>query len=139
MQTLETKFDDAIARYKAGESAESLLPIFKEICLQAPKNSAAQTCLAWLYLLVDKPNAAYKVAQRAVKLAPKDPQARVNLSVALLETGKSGVREQIEIISQVLYAVDEIKAEIQENIEEGLRRKPDWKSLKRIQKWLFES
>ena len=139
MQTLETKFDEGIARYKEGESAESLLPIFKEICSQAPKNSAAQTCLAWLYLLADKPNAAYKVAQRAVKLAPTDPQARINLSIAMLETGKSGVREQIEQVAPFVSSVDELKAEIQENLEEGLRRKPEWKSLKRIQKWLFES
>lgn len=74
MQTLETTFDEGIARYKEGESAESLLPVFKSICSQAPKNSAAQTCLSWLYLLADKPNAAYKAAQRAVKLAPKDPR-----------------------------------------------------------------
>ena len=138
MQTLDAQFEDGIARYKDGESAESLLPVFKEICSKAPKNSAAQTCLAWLYLLADKPTAGYKAAQRAVKLMPKDPQARVNLAIAMLDTGKSGVREQVDQISQVLYAVDELKAEIKENFEEGLRRKPDWKSLKRIQKWLFE-
>ncbi|MGI8935852.1 MAG: hypothetical protein ACR2FS_17435, partial [Phormidesmis sp.] len=63
----------------------------------------------------------------------------VNLSIAMLETGKSGVRAQVEQVGQVLYAVDELKAEIAENLEEGLRRKPDWKSLKRIQAWLFES
>ena len=138
MQTLESTFDEGIARYKEGESAESLLPTFKSICSQAPKNSAAQTCLAWLYLLADKPNAAYKAAQRAVKLAPQDPQARVNLSIAMLETGKRGVRDQVEMVGQVIYAVDELKAEIKENLEEGLRRKPDWKSLKRVQEWLFE-
>ena len=138
MQTIESKFEDGIARYKGGEDAAQLLPVFKEICAQSPKNSAAQTCLAWLYLLADKPNAAYKAAQRAVKLAPQDPQARVNLSIAMLETGKSGVRDQIEQIAPFLSAVDELKAEIQENFEEGLRRKPDWKSLKRVQKWLFD-
>ena len=139
MQTLETRFEEGIARYKDGEPAADLLPIFKDICTQAPKNSAAQTCLAWLYLLADKPNAGYKAAQRAVKLAPKDPQARVNLAIAMLETGKSGVRDQVDLVSQVIFAVDELKTEIQENFEEGLRRKPDWQSLKRIQKWLFES
>ncbi|MGB3671607.1 MAG: hypothetical protein WA783_04995 [Phormidesmis sp.] len=138
MQTLETQFEDGIARYKAGESADVLLPIFKDICTKAPRNSAAQTCLSWLYLLADKPNAAYKAAQRAVKLMPKDPQARTNLAIAMLETGKSGVREQIDMVSQMLYAVDELRAEIKENFEEGLRRRPDWQSVKRIQKWLFE-
>ena len=138
MQTLESTFDEGIARYKAGESAESLLPTFKSICSQAPKNSAAQTCLSWLYLLADKPNAAYKAAQRAVKLAPQDPQSRVNLSIAMLETGKSGVRDQVELVGQMIYAVEELKAEVKENLEEGLRRKPEWKSLKRVQAWLFE-
>ncbi|MGD1896863.1 MAG: tetratricopeptide repeat protein [Phormidesmis sp.] len=138
MQTLENQFEAGIARYKEGESAEALLPIFKDICAKAPKNSAAQTCLSWLYLLADKPNAAFKAAQRAVKLMPKDPQARTNLAIAMLETGKSGVREQVDMVSQMLYAVDELKAEIKENFEEGLRRKPDWQSVKRIQKWLFE-
>ena len=138
MQTLETQFEEGIARYKNGESAEDLLPLFKDICAKAPRNSAAQTCLSWLYLLADKPNAAFKAAQRAVKLMPKDPQARTNLAIAMLETGKSGVREQVDMVSQMLYAVDELKAEIIENIEEGLRRKPDWKNLQRIQKWLFE-
>ncbi|MGB3573499.1 MAG: hypothetical protein WBA01_15765 [Phormidesmis sp.] len=138
MQTLETQFEDGIARYKAGESADVLLPIFKDICTKAPRNSAAQTCLSWLYLLADKPNAAYKAAQRAVKLMPKDPQARTNLAIAMLETGKSGVREQIDMVSQMLYGVDELRAEIKENFEEGLRRRPDWQSVKRIQKWLFE-
>ena len=138
MQTLETQFEEGIARYKNGESAEDLLPLFKDICAKAPRNSAAQTCLSWLYLLADKPNAAFKAAQRAVKLMPKDPQARTNLAIAMLETGKSGVREQVDMVSQMLYAVDELKAEIIENIEEGLRRKPDWKNLQRIQKRLFE-
>ena len=138
MQTLESKFDDAIAQYKEGKDAAELIPTFKEICAQAPKNSAAQTCLAWLYLLADKPNAAYKTAQKAVKLAPKDPQARVNLAIAMLETGKSGVRDQIEQIAPFISAVDELKTEVQENFEEGLRRKPNWKSLLRVQKWLFE-
>ena len=139
MQTLETRFEEGIAQYKDGKAASDLLPTFKEICQQAPKNSAAQTCLSWLYLLADKPNAGFKAATRAVKLAPRDPQARVNLAIAMLETGKSGVREQVEQVGQVLFAVDELKAEIQENFEEGLRRRPDWKSLKQVKKWLFES
>ena len=138
MQTLENQFEEGIARYKEGESAEALLPIFKDICAKAPKNSAAQTCLSWLYLLADKPNAAFKAAQRAVKLMPKDPQARTNLAIAMLETGKSGVREQVDMVAQMLQVVDELKSEIKENFEEGLRRKPDWKSVKRIQTWLFE-
>lgn len=105
----------------------------------APKSSPALTCLAWLYLLADKPNAALKSAQRAVKLSPQDPQGRVNLALALLETGKKGVRDHIDEAAQVMSLSAELKEEVQKNLEEGLSRKPDWKNLQRVQKWLFAS
>ncbi|MDJ0707862.1 MAG: tetratricopeptide repeat protein, partial [Leptolyngbyaceae cyanobacterium MO_188.B28] len=83
-QTVDALFDEALERYSSGESADTLIPVFKDICDRAPKSSPAWTCLSWLYLLADKPNSAYKAAQRAVKLNPKDPQARVNLAIAML-------------------------------------------------------
>ncbi|MEM9907834.1 MAG: hypothetical protein AAF921_22720 [Cyanobacteria bacterium P01_D01_bin.44] len=137
-QTVEALFDDGIQRYKAGESTETLIPVFKEICDRAPKNSAAWTCLSWLYLLSDKPNAAYKAAQKAVKLNPQDPQARINISIAILDSNRSGVREHVDMASQVLTAVEELRTEIQQNLEEGLSRKSNWKNLQKVQKWIFE-
>lgn len=138
MPTIDTQFDQGIQRYKAGEPAEMLIPVFKEICTQAPKNSAARTCLAWLYLLDDKPDAGYKAAQKAVKLNPQDPQARVNLAIAMLDSGKSGVREQVELVSQMILSVEELRNEVKANLEEGLSRKPDWKGLIRVRDWLFD-
>ena len=139
MAPVDTLFDQAIERYKAGEPAESLIPVFKDICDRAPKSSAAWTCLSWLRLLSDKPNGAYKSAQKAVKLMPKDPQARINLAIAMLELGKKGVREQVDAAAEVLMVADELREEIQANFEDGLQRRPDWKSLKRVQAWLFDS
>ncbi|MEM6425294.1 MAG: hypothetical protein AAGF66_00585 [Cyanobacteria bacterium P01_H01_bin.119] len=139
MAPVDTLFDQAIERYKAGEPAESLIPVFKDICDRAPKSSAAWTCLSWLRLLSDKPNGAYKAAQKAVKLMPKDPQARINLAIAMLELGKKGVREQVDAAAEVLMVADELREEIQANFEDGLQRRPDWKSLKRVQAWLFDS
>jgi predicted Zn-dependent protease len=135
-QTLETLFDQAIERYKAGEPVEELIPVFKDICDRAPKSAAAWACLSWLYLLNDKSNSALKAAQKAVKLSPQDPQARVNLALAMLETGKTGVRDHIEIAERVMSASEELRDEVMQNIEDGLTRKPDWKSLKRVQGWL---
>lgn len=139
MTQVDTLFDQGIERYKTGESAESLIPVFKEVCARAPKSSSAWTCLAWLNLLADKPNSAYKAAQKAVKLAPKDPQARINLAVAMLETGKKGVRTHVDAAAQVVLAVEELRKEIQENFDEGFKRRPDWPSLQRVQSWLFEN
>jgi predicted Zn-dependent protease len=138
-QTAEALFDEGIERYKAGEAPETLIPVFKEVCDRTAKNSPAWTCLAWLYLLSDKPTLAYSAAQKAVKLNPQDPQARVNLAVAMLETSKKGVREHIEIVQQLIMVVTELREEVQQNIEDGLTRKPGWQSMERVKNWLFES
>jgi predicted Zn-dependent protease len=138
-ETVDALFERGLERYRAGESAAALLPTFKEICDRMPKNSSAWTCLAWLYLLDNKPTQAQKAAQKAVKLNPQDPQARVNLAVALLETAQKGVRDHVEIAAQVVMAVPEMKQEVEQNFKEGLSRKPDWKSLKRVQSWIFEA
>ncbi len=137
-ETVEALFDQGLERYRAGESVESLLPLFKEVCDRTPKSSAAWTCLSWLYLLDNKPTPAYKAAQKAVKLNPQDPQARINLAIAMLETAQKGVREHVEIAGQLILAVPELREEVEQNFEEGLSRKPDWKSLLRVKNWLME-
>ena len=137
-ETVESLFDSGIQRYQAGEDPEILILLFKEVCDRSPKSSSSWTCLAWLYLLTDRSKLALKAAQKAVKLNPEDPQARVNLSVAMLETGQKGVREHIELTQQIMMAVKELRDEVAENIEDGLKRRPDWKSLQRVQNWLFE-
>lgn len=137
--TVEDLFDQGLERYNAGEPVADLLPLFKEVCDRAPKSSAAWTCLAWLYLLEDKPSQAQKAAQKAVKLNPQDPQARVNLAIAMLETGQKGVRQHIEIVGQIIMVAPELRDEIKRNFEDGLSRKPEWDSLTRVQRWLFES
>jgi tetratricopeptide (TPR) repeat protein len=137
-QTVETLFDEGLERYKAGEDPELLIPVFKEVCDRAPKTSSAWTCLSWLYLLTEKPSKAYDAAQKAVKLNPQDPQARVNLSLAMLEAGKKGVREHIELTQQILMVAAELREEVEHNIQDGLDRKPDWKNLKRVKAWLFD-
>lgn len=138
-QTVEALFDEGIERYKAGEDPNSLIPLFKDVCDRARKSSPAWTCLAWLYLLTDKPTQAYTAAQKATKLNPHDPQAQVNLAISMLETSKKGVRQHIEMAQQIMMAASELEEEVKQNIEEGLSRKPEWESLKRIKAWLFES
>lgn len=138
-ETVEVLFDQGLERYRAGEPIAELLPLFKEVCDRTPKTSAAWTCLSWLYLLDNKPTQAYRAAQKAVKLNPQDPQARINLSVAMLETAQKGVREHIEIAGQIVLAVPELRQEVEQNFEEGLSRKPEWKSLLRVKNWLFDT
>lgn len=135
-QTVEALFEQGIERYQAGEAPETLIPVFVEVCDRAPKNSPAWTCLAWLYLLEDKDVQAYKAAQKAVKLNPEDAQSRINLAIAMLETGQKGVRQHVEVARQ-LIDVPELRQEVQQNFAEGLKRKPDWAALDKAQAWLF--
>ncbi len=85
--------ESGLERYKAGENPKNLIPVFKDICDRAPKNPIAWTCLAWLYLLVDKPKQALKAAQKSVKIDSRKPQARINLAVAMLEAGQTRIRQ----------------------------------------------
>lgn len=137
-QTVDALFDEGLERYKAGEDPEVLIPVFKEICDRSRKTSAAWTCLAWLYLLTDKPTPAFTAAQKAVKINPQDPQARVNLVLAMLELSKPGVRPHVEVTQQLTMAVPDLKEEVLQNIEDGLTRKPNWKSLERVKAWVAE-
>jgi predicted Zn-dependent protease len=136
-QTVGELFEAGLERYNAGEEANTLIPVFKDLCDRAPKSAAAWACLAWLYLLEDKPNQAYKAAQKAVKLHPQDAQARINITVAMLETGQTGVRQHIDLVKQLLFVDPELRDEIQKSIEDGLNRKPEWKSLERVKNWLL--
>ena len=130
-------FESGLERYQAGENPQELIPVFKEICDRAPKHTNAWICLAWLYLLADKPDRAIKAAQKSVKLSPRDPQARINLALAILDAGKKGVREHVEVARESISLDKELRGEIEENIQDGLNRKPDWKSLERVKSWLI--
>ena len=85
----------------------------------------------------DKPELALKAAKKSVKIDSRPPQARINLALAMLDTGAKGVRDHIEAAQQMMSLDEEIHKDIVENIEDGLSRKPDWKSLQRVKKWLL--
>jgi tetratricopeptide (TPR) repeat protein len=135
--SLEAEFEKGLKRYQDGEDPASLIPFFKEIADQAPKNPTVWSCLAWLYLLTDKPEAALKAAQKSIKVDKTHPQARVNLAIAMLETKTAGVRPHVELAAQIMSFDKEIYQTVADNIEDGLTRKPDWKSLQRIKEWLL--
>ncbi len=129
-------FDEAMARYKSGIEASELIQDFESITASAPNQAAGWTCLAWLQLLCDMHESALKSARTAVKLNKQDPQARINLCLALLETKSKGVREHIEFVQRVLFAVPDLQKELRLSIEDGLTRKPGWKALQKVQDWL---
>jgi predicted Zn-dependent protease len=129
--------EEGIELYKKGESIDRLLIIFQDLCQREPKNPTALSCMAWLYLLSDKPKSALKSAQKSIKLDSRSPQARINLALAMMDSGESGIRPHIESAAQIMALNQEIRSDIEENILDGLARKPDWKSLQRVKTWLL--
>jgi hypothetical protein len=89
----QSAFEQALGRYQRGEPTAEVLADFRAITQHEPRLSAGWTCLAWLELLDDQPLQALRSARFAVKLSPQDPQARINLCLAMLETNAKGVRE----------------------------------------------
>ena len=129
-------FEAALARYHQGASASELLGEFEAIVAHNPRQSAGWTCLAWLQLLDRQPIEALRSARTAVRLSPQDPQARINLALAMLETGAKGVREHIELVQRVLLMAPEMGTEINESIADGLQRRPGWEAMGKGKAWL---
>ena len=74
----------------------------------------------------DQPEPALRTARTAVRLNPQDPQARINLSLAMLETDAKGVREHIGIVQRLMAMAPELADELQESMADGLKRRPGW-------------
>ena len=132
----ENLFDNAMTRYNSGEEASTLIKDFEEITSISPNQSAGWTCLSWLQLLCNENQNALRSARVAVKLNPQDPQSRINLTIALLETNSKGVREHIEFVKRALLIVPDLEKELKDSLNDGLNRKPNWNSMKKIQSWL---
>ncbi len=132
----ESLFDSAMSRYQSGEEASAVIQDFETITSIAPNQSSGWTCLAWLQLLCNRKDDALRSARMAVKLSPQDPQARVNLSLALLETNSKGVRDHIDFVKRAMLMVPELEKELKVSVKDGLTRKPDWLALKKIESWL---
>ena len=96
---IEDDFNAALSRYKAGQDLILIVQDFQKIIQQVPNHFAAWTCLSWLQLLLKNNEEALAAARQAVQLNQQDPQARMNLSLALLATNNKGVRDHIESVS----------------------------------------
>ncbi len=137
-QNVEDLFQSAVDRYNSGESSATLIPVFEDICKKSAKLGPAWTCLAWLYLLESKPEKALKAAQTGMKLDPTDAQTRVNLTLAMLEAGKKGIRPHIEAIQQILVHDNEQIDLLKSNFEDGVKRRPEWPQLQKVKSWIFD-
>jgi len=136
INSIEEDFNAALSRYKAGKDLIPILQDFQKIIQQIPNHFAAWTCLSWLQLLLKNNEEALSAARQAVRLNQQDPQARMNLSLALLATNNKGVRDHIELIKKMSMMMPDVKSELKESVKDGLSRYPDWPELTKVKKWL---
>ncbi len=133
---IENEFNEALSRYQDGEDLYKVVEDFKRIINQIPNHFAAWTCLAWLQLLLKNNHDALSAAKQAVKLNAQDPQARMNLALALLATKNKGVREHIDLIKRLILIAPELEEDLKVSVADGFSRYPEWMELKKVQKWL---
>ena len=133
---IESDFNAALSRYQDGQELVPIAQDFQKIIQQIPNHFAAWTCLSWLQLLLKNNEEALAAARQAVRLNQQDPQARMNLSLALLATNNKGVRDHIELIKKMSMMMPDVKSELKESAEDGLSRYPDWPELIKVKKWL---
>ncbi len=133
---IESDFNAALSKYQSGHDLIPLVEDFQKIIAQIPNHFAAWTCLAWLYLLLKKNDLALKAARQAVRLNNQDPQARMNLALALLASKTKGVREHVDLINRMKLIVPDLENELKSSIDDGFERYPGWPELEKIKKWL---
>ena len=133
---IEEDFNAALSRYKSGQDLIPIVQDFQKIIQQIPNHFAAWTCLSWLQLLLKNNEEALAAARQAVRLNQQDPQARMNLSLALLATNNKGVREHVELIKKMAMMMPDVKNELKESVIDGFNRYPNWPELTKISKWL---
>ncbi len=136
MCDIENDFNSALSKYESGDDLDKVVQEFKEIINKIPNHFAAWTCLAWLQLLKKNNEEALFSAKQAVKLNGQDPQARMNLALALLATNNKGVREHIELIKRLTIIAPELEENLKQSVDDGLSRDADWVELRKIKKWL---
>jgi len=132
----ESYFNEALSRYQSGGELVGILEDFKQITKNIPNHFAAWTCLSWLHLLLKNNDEGLFAARQAVRLNGQDPQARMNLALALLATNTKGVRDHITIIKRMILMVPEIEEELKLSVGDGFTRYPEWPEMKKVKNWL---
>ena len=133
---IEVDFNAALSKYQDGQDLIAIVEDFQKIIQQIPNHFAAWTCLSWLQLLLKNNEEALAAARQAVRLNQQDPQARMNLSLALLATKNKGVRDHVELIKQMVKMMPDVKNDLKDSVDDGFNRYPDWPELIKIKNWL---
>jgi tetratricopeptide (TPR) repeat protein len=92
-QKLTRQYQEAVAQYDAGHVAEAAA-LLENLLPHAQNSFAVHELLGLVYTSQSKEAKAIEHLQAAVRLKPDSAEARTNLAVTLLHTGKPGLAEE---------------------------------------------
>jgi tetratricopeptide (TPR) repeat protein len=92
-QKLTRQYQDAVGQYDAGHFAEAAA-LLEGLLPHAQNSFAIHELLGLVYASQSKETVAIEHLQLAVRLKPNSAEARTNLAVTLLHTGKSALAEE---------------------------------------------
>jgi tetratricopeptide (TPR) repeat protein len=131
-------FEQGLALYEQKAPYEEIIPLFEQGLTLAPRDSVGYTCLAWLHLLRnqnDDIEKALTYAHKAVRLDQNNYQAHINLVLAMLVSGASGVRPVFQKAMAKIQN-EEDRQEALDNLKEALERHPDMAAAQKVLNWM---
>lgn len=131
-------FEKGLELYEAKADYNEIIPLFEQGVTLSPRDSVGYTCLAWLHLLRRQDGDADKAlnyAQQAVRLDGNNFQAHINLVLAMLTTGETGVRQVFQRAMARVQTPDD-RQEVLENLNDAMERAPEWDAPGKVLKWM---
>ena len=137
-EEVQHPFAKGLELYEQKGDYSEIITLFEQGVTLSPKDSVGYTCLAWLHMLRNSDDDASKgllMAQKAVRLDPSNYQAHVNLVLAMLMNGTSGVRPEFQrAMGEV--TTEEDQAEVLENLNDAIAREPEWDAPRKMLAWI---
>ncbi|MBF2054460.1 MAG: hypothetical protein IGS03_13500 [Candidatus Sericytochromatia bacterium] len=131
-------FEKGLALYEQKAPYAEVIELFEQGLTLSPRDSVGYTCLAWLHLLRREGEDADKAlgyAHKAIRLDGNNYQAYINLTLAMLITGASGVRPVFQKAMARIQS-DEDREEVLSNLREALERHPDLDAAQKVLNWM---
>ena len=131
-------FEQGLELYEAKANYDEIIPLFEQGVTLSPRDSVGYTCLAWLHMLRnqgDDFDKALNYAKQAVGLDGNNFQAHINLTLAMLSTGATGVRQVFQRGMSRIQTPDD-REEVVENLNDAIARQPEWDAPAKVLKWM---
>lgn len=137
-ETPQHPFEKGLELYEAKGELNQVIEFFEQGVLLSPKDTTGYTCLSWLHLLRGEEGDAQKglnYASKGLKCDPSNHQAHFNLVLAMLVSGRTGVRQELSKAKLKCRTPEDVQ-EVTENLQDAIERRPDFDEAAKLLKWI---